>query len=117
MLPEPPTTPHDEPVVAEQVQLADVIAAGRLSVTVAPVTAFGPPLLATIVYVTVPPGVAVVTPSDFVIERSVAGSTVTLTVEELFNGEGSVTPAGGATLAVFAIVPEGVDVTTVPETV
>src|SRR5262245_58332702 len=44
-----------EPAVAEQVHVAPVSAAGKLSVTVAPVTALGPAFDATIVYVTVPP--------------------------------------------------------------
>ena len=48
---------HVPPPVLAHVQLADVIADGKSSVTVAPVTASGPAFEATMVYVVVPPGV------------------------------------------------------------
>jgi hypothetical protein len=59
---------HVPPPVPAHVQLA-VRDAGNVSVTVAAGALLGPGLLATIVYVTLPPGVADVTPSDFVIPR------------------------------------------------
>src|SRR5207302_887687 len=65
----------------------------------------GPLLLTTIVYVVELPGVSVATPSVLVIESSDTGVTVSLSVALLLPGVGSVTPAGAATLAVFAIVP------------
>ena len=43
--------------MATAVQVSEVMAAGRLSTTGAPVTAEGPLLLTTIVYVVLPPGV------------------------------------------------------------
>ena len=50
MFPVPPPPPHDVPLpVALQVQVTPVRAAGIVSVTVAPVTALGPPLCTTIV--------------------------------------------------------------------
>src|SRR5689334_19248003 len=51
----------------------------------------GPALLAVIVYVTEPPGVAVVTPSVLVIERSALGVSESVSVAELLPGDGSVT--------------------------
>lgn len=54
MLPEP-EAPHDPPAEPVHVQFDPVIAAGRTSVTVAPVTLLGPALVAVIVYVTDPP--------------------------------------------------------------
>jgi hypothetical protein len=115
--PVPLVSAHAEPLDAEHVHVAPVTPDGRLSITVAPVTGFGPALLATIVYVVVEPGVALVTPSVFVIARSVAESTVTLAVELLFAGEGSVTPDGAVTVAVFTTVPAAVDTESVPVTV
>src|SRR5437762_767207 len=50
MFPEP-ASPQDEPGVAAQVQFTVLRSEGKLSVTVAPVTAEGPSLPATIVYV------------------------------------------------------------------
>jgi hypothetical protein len=81
------------------------IAAGSVSATVAPVTALGPALLATIVYVTDPPGVAVVTPSVLVIDRSALAFNVSVSVALLLPGVGSVTPAGAVTVAVFDSEP------------
>jgi len=49
-----PLAGQTDPPLAAQVQVADDNWAGNTSVTVAPVTAVGPALLATIVYVTVP---------------------------------------------------------------
>ena len=57
MLPLPEGAPHALPADATHVHAGVVIAAGTASVTVAPITALGPLLLATIVYVTGLPGV------------------------------------------------------------
>src|SRR3954469_12829168 len=92
------------PLAPRQVQVA-VSEAGNVSATVAPVTALGPALLAVIVYVVVPPAVTVVTPSVFVIDRSAVGLSVSVSVAELFALFGSVTPAGGVTVAVLLNVP------------
>ncbi len=74
-----------------------------MSATVAPVALLCPALLAVIVYVTEPPGVAVVTPSVLVIDRSAVALSVSLSVAELLPGFGSVTPP---TVAEFVMVPE-----------
>ena len=52
-----------------------------------------------------PPGVAVVTPSELVIDRFACGANVSVSVALLLPGVGSVTPAAGATLAMFASDP------------
>jgi hypothetical protein len=57
MLPVPPAVFPVAPPAATDVQVALVIAAGKVSVTVAPVTALGPLFLTTSVKVVVPPGV------------------------------------------------------------
>src|SRR6266550_7200218 len=95
-----------EPAEAAQVHVTLATWAGKLSVTVAPVTALGPALLATIVYVSVAPWLTLVTPSVFVIDRSALGAIwVSLSVALLLPG-GSFRPAGAVTVAVFVIVPE-----------
>ena len=58
------------PAMAAQVQLTLVIAAGTVSVTVAPVTANGPLLVTTMVYVIDAPGATVVAPSVLLIAKS-----------------------------------------------
>src|SRR5262245_3026519 len=68
MLPDPAAV-QVAPAAPTQVHVA-VSAAGNVSATVAPVALLGPALDAVIVYVTDPPGVAVVTPSVLVIPRS-----------------------------------------------
>src|SRR5262249_11403456 len=78
---------------------------GRMSETFAPSALLGPALLAVIVYVTDPPGVAVVTPSVLVMERSAVPVIVSVSVAELLAGFGSVTPAGASTFAVLDNVP------------
>src|SRR5215468_2631444 len=103
MLPAPLAV-HVPPPAPTHVQVA-VSAAGNVSATVAPGAFDGPALDAVIVYVTLPPGVAVVTPSVFVIDRSACATNVSLSVAELLAGVGSVTPAGGVTVAVFDSVP------------
>jgi hypothetical protein len=115
MLPEPLAV-QVPPPAPTHVQLAPVIVAGRVSVTVAPVTALGPAFDATIVYVTDAPGTAVVCPSVFVIDRSACGVSVSESVALLFVGFGSVTPPGTATVAVLLRVPVA-DALTVPVSV
>ena len=57
------------------------------------------------VYVTEPPGVAVVTPSVTVTARSAVAASVSVSVAVLFPGVGSVTPPGAATVAVLLKLP------------
>src|SRR3954469_25252551 len=54
---------------------------------------------------TLPPGVAVVTPSVLVIDRSALAPRVSLSVAELLPGVGSLTPPGAVTVAVLLSVP------------
>jgi len=103
MLPEPLAV-QVPPPVPTQVQL-QVKIAGKVSVTVAPLALLGPALLAVIVYVTDPPGVALVTPSVTVIARSALALSVSVSVAELLPGVGSVTPAGAAIVAVLLKAP------------
>ena len=90
-----------EPALATQVQLALESEAGKLSVTVAPVTALGPAFDATIVYVTVPFWFTPVTPSVLVIDRSAVTTTVVLAVALLFPATASVVALD--TVAVLSI--------------
>jgi hypothetical protein len=83
--------------------------AGRVSATVAPGAFDGPAFDAVIVYVTLPPGVADVTPSVLVIAKSACGANVSVSVAELLPGVGSVTPAGGLTVAAFDRVPDALE--------
>ena len=83
-------------------QLSD---AGNVSATVAPGALLGPTFDAVIVYVTEPPAVAVVTPSVLVMPRLALAESVSESVAELLPGVGSVTPAGGVTVAVLLRVP------------
>src|SRR3954454_13900634 len=92
------------PPAPTQVQV-QVSLAGNVSATVAPVALLGPALDAVIVYVTDPPAVALVTPSVLVIDRSADAPSASTSVAELLPGVGSVTPAGGATVAVFVSDP------------
>ena len=92
------------PLAPTQVHV-QVSLAGNVSAIVAPVALLGPALDAVIVYVTDPPGVALLTPSVFVIDRSADAPSASTSVAELLPGVGSVTPAGGATFAVFASDP------------
>jgi hypothetical protein len=104
MLPEPDAVqvPPFAPTHVH-VQVSD---AGNVSVTFDPGAALGPLLfVAVIVYVTEPPGVAEVTPSVFVMPRLACGDNVSVSVALLLPVFGSVTPAGAATLAVFASEP------------
>jgi hypothetical protein len=104
MFPDPEGAGHVPPPAPAHVQVA-VNDAGKASTTVDPGALLGPALLATIVYVTLAPGTAVATPSVFVIARSAWAASVSVSVAELFPANGSVTPAGGATVAVFTTVP------------
>jgi hypothetical protein len=93
MFPEPLAV-HVPPLRPAQahVQVSD---AGNASVTVAPMASLGPALLATIVYVSDPPGVAEVAPSVFVIERSASAVNVSVSVAELLDVFGSLNAAPG----------------------
>ena len=103
MLPEPEAVQVPPPAPTHvQVQVSD---AGKESITVAPGALLGPELEAVMVYVTEPPGVAVVTPSVAVIARSAPGARLSVSVAELLPGVGSVTPAGAPTDAVLLSVP------------
>src|SRR6185295_2432139 len=103
MLPEPLAV-QVPPLAPTHVHVA-VIEAGKVSATVAPVTELGPAFEAVIVYVTLPPGVAVVTPSVLVILKSAEGVRVSVSVALLLPGVGSVTPPGAVTVAVLLTVP------------
>src|SRR3954447_12454023 len=97
MLPEPDAVQVPPPAPTHvQVQVSD---AGNVSATVDPAALLGPALAAVIVYVTDPPGVAVVTPSVLVIARSAWAPRASLSVAELLPGVGSVAPPGAATVA------------------
>jgi hypothetical protein len=104
MFPEPLAAAQLDPADAVHVHVTPVRLAGKLSVTVAPVTTDGPALLTVIVYVTGEPAPVVVRPSIFVIDRSAV--IVSVSVALLFAMLGSVIPAGGITVAVFDRVPE-----------
>ncbi len=100
-----PLAGQDEPGVAAQVQVAPLNCAGITSVTVAPVTALGPALLATMVYVTVPPWLTLVSPSVLVIARSAVGVMTVLPSVAALLPAGSFTPTGAVTVAVLEMVP------------
>ena len=103
MLPDPEAVQVPPPAPAHvHVHVRD---AGNVSATVLPVALLGPAFDAVIVYVTEPPGVAVVTPSVFVIARSADAPSASVSVAELLPGVGSVTPAGAVTVAVLLSVP------------
>ena len=70
--PLPDAAPHEAPVLAEQVQLVNVMPVGGVSATTAPATLFGPALLTTTVYVVLVPLATVVLLSVFVMDRSAA---------------------------------------------
>src|SRR3954452_23838406 len=100
MLPEPDAV-QVPPPAPTQVQVA-VRDAGKVSATVAPVALLGPAFDAVIVYVTEPPGVAVVTPSVLVIPRLACGVNVSVSVALLLAAFGS--PVS-VTVAVLLSVP------------
>ena len=97
-----------EPAVAVHVHVTPVSVAGSVSVTVAPVITDGPAFDATIVYVTLWPGMVEVTPSVLVIDRSPVGVKVSVSVAVLLAGVGSVTAAGAVMVAVFDKLPVAV---------
>jgi len=99
-----PLAVHVPPLVPAQVQL-QVSEAGNVSATVEPGALLGPAFDAVIVYVTLPPGVAVVTLSVLMIDRSADAPSTSVSVAELLPGVGSVTPAGVATVAVLVNEP------------
>src|SRR4051794_38501335 len=68
----------------------------------------GPLFVTVIVYVTFVPGTAVVEPSLLAIDRSACGVSVSVSVELLLPPVGSVTPAGGLTVAVLLKDPVAV---------
>ena len=107
MLPEPDAV-HVPPLAPTQVH-EHVSAAGNVSATVDPGALLGPAFDAVIVYVTEPPGIAVVTPSVFVIPRLACGVSVSVSVALLFAGVGSVTLPDGATVAVLLSEPVAAD--------
>jgi len=95
-----------EPAVAVQLQVTPLMIAGKLSVTVAPVTALGPALLTAMVQVAADPGTGVPELSALVIDRSAVGvMTVLASVAELLPA-GSLVPTGAVIVAVFEIVPD-----------
>src|SRR6185295_15429227 len=103
MLPEPDAVQVPPPAPTQvHVQVNE---AGKVSATEEPGASLGPGFDAVIVYVTEPPGVAVVTPSVLVIARSALAASVSLSVAELLPGVGSVTPAGAVTVDVLLSVP------------
>src|SRR5437762_2075816 len=105
MLPVPLAVNPDAPPLPTAVNVSLVIAAGRVSLTVAPVTALGPLLATTMVYVVDVPGTALDTPSVLVMLRSAIVSTVSVSVALLLPGVGSVAPAGTVTVAVLTRLP------------
>src|SRR6266496_379673 len=99
------TVPPLPALLTAQVQAPNVNAAGAISVTVAPDTSLGPLLVTVIVYVVLPPGVTLATPSVLVIARSAIGVTVSVSVALLLPGFGSVVPAGAVTVAELDTLP------------
>src|SRR5439155_1483475 len=75
------------------------------SLTVAPVTVLGPPLVTVIAYVTLVPGTSLVAPSVFTMERSACGVSGAVSVAPLLPGTGSVTLLGCETVAVLLRLP------------
>ena len=103
MLPEPVAV-HVPPPAPTQVHVHESTA-GKVSATVAPGALLGPAFDAVIVYTTEPPGVAVVTPSVFVMPRLACGVNVSVSSALLLPGVGSVTLPDVATVAVLLSDP------------
>src|SRR5439155_7864106 len=93
------------PPLPTAVNVSLTIAAGRMSLTTAPMTPLGPLLLTTMVYVVEVPDVTLATPSLLVIARSAIELSVSVSVALLLAGFGSVTPTGAAMVAVLAMEP------------
>jgi hypothetical protein len=100
-----------EPAEAVHVHVAADNVPGNVSVMVVASAADGPAFDATIVYVTLEPGIAVALPSVLVMDTSARRVIVVVSVAVLFAGVGSVDPPGNATVAVFDNVPVAVDAT------
>ena len=113
---EPDGAPQLAPPLAAQVHVPKRAPAGGASNTGAFTAVDGPALPTTTVYVVLWPGMATVTPSVFVMERSAVGFRVSVSVAELLAVAGSVTPLGAAITAVLTRLPVAV-ATTVAETV
>src|SRR5438874_61845 len=91
--------------------------AGNVSATVEPGALLGPAFEATIVYVTEPPGVAVVTPSVLVTARSAEPLTVVVAVPILLPEAGSVVALPAVALFVMvAPAAPGLTLTTMVKT-
>src|SRR5947208_632496 len=105
VLPEPEAVKPVAPFAEFAVQVTPVNEAGMLSATVAPVTAAGPALVTTMVYVTTAPATTLVTPFVLVICKSARGVIGSLSVAVLFAGVGSLTVTGAVTVAVLLRVP------------
>src|SRR3954469_18521777 len=102
MLPLPAAVQVPPPAPTQvHVQVSD---AGKVSATVAPGALLGPALDDVMVYVTEPPGVAVVTPSVLVTARSDCGVSVSVSVAELLAALESLAPPP-ETVAVLLSVP------------
>src|SRR5262249_33242622 len=85
-----------------------VMAAGKLSVTVAPGTALGPLFRTTMTYAVFWPGAAVGGLSVTGTARAAGGVRVSVSVAELFPELGSNTVPGAVTVAMAATVPVAV---------
>jgi hypothetical protein len=106
--PLPEVNPVAPPEVTALHELV-VIPVGNGSAMVAPFTLLGPALLATIVYVTLLPGVYVLDPSVLVTDRSALLDCVSVSVALLLPGVESVTLTGAVTVAVFTRLPVRLD--------
>src|SRR5690606_22347639 len=100
-----PLAVHVPPSTPTHVHVAPVRLAGKVSVTDAPSTLLGPAFDAVMVYVTLPPGVAFVTPSVLVMLRSALDTSVVVSVALLLAGFGSTTLPGVLIVAVLLSVP------------
>src|SRR5262249_49869834 len=105
MLPVPLALATLEPGEASAVQLTAGRGEGDRALTCCATAMLGPPLLTTMVYVVLPPGVTEVTPSSLVMDRSDWGARLSVSVALLLVGLVSVTPGGVLTEAVLARVP------------
>jgi hypothetical protein len=101
------TAGHEAPpVAAPHVTELTVRFATAASVNTAPSAAAGPALATTIVYVVALPAFTRATPSLFVIDRFACALIVVFAVLLLLPAVLSFVPAGGATVATFAILPD-----------
>jgi hypothetical protein len=110
MLPLPDAGQLD-PADAVHVHVATDNVAGNVSVMVVESAAEGPAFEATIVYVTLEPGIAVALPSVLVIDTLARRVMVVVSVAVLLAAVGSLAPPGSVTVAVFDKVPVAVDTT------